>query len=149
VLKYYKFADRMLGELLTFIDKNRDTVILCSDHGFRGPFIDRMGLHFGIQMHRPEGVVILYGKDIEPGSRIKGATVFDITPTILALYGLPVSREMQGHPLTVAISDDFLSKHPVNYIDTYEVEERDPERPLASPIDDELRDRLRALGYID
>ena len=149
VLKYYMFADEILGQIMSYVDKERDTIIMCSDHGFRGPYIDRAGLHFGISMHRPEGVVILYGKDINPGSRIKGATVFDIAPTVLTLYGLPVSREMQGHPIRRAISEEFLSKHPINYIDTYEAEEKKPGRPVASPIDDALRERLRALGYID
>ncbi len=79
--------------------------------------------------------------------------MLDITPTLLALCGLPVAGDMDGRVLTEAIDGDFLRGHPVRTIDTYEPAggsrgDADSE-PVESPIDDEVRERLRALGYIE
>jgi hypothetical protein len=60
------------------------------------------------------------GKDIRSGPRIPERRVEDITPTILALYGLPVADDMDGSVATEALSDEFLRAHPVTRIDTYE-----------------------------
>jgi predicted AlkP superfamily phosphohydrolase/phosphomutase len=149
VPRYYSFADSLIGEIISHLDKERDTVIICSDHGFRGPYIDEQGFHGGILMHRPEGMVIMYGKDIEAGVEIENATVYDIAPTVLTLFGLPVARDMSGKPLLSAISEEFTETHPVEYIDTYEIGERSPGDPISSPIDDQLKEELKALGYID
>ena len=41
----------------------------------------------------------------------------------------------------------FLQEHPISYVDSYEEEgERDDEGPIPSPLDDEIRERLRALS---
>jgi predicted AlkP superfamily phosphohydrolase/phosphomutase len=149
IARYYSHTDSLIGEILSYVDKERDTVILCSDHGFRGPYVDQRGFHGGILMHRPEGMIVLYGRDIESGVRITNATVYDVTPTILALYGLPVARDMSGKPLVSAMSKEFVESHPIEYIDTYELGKRDSQEPISSPIDEFLREELRSLGYID
>jgi arylsulfatase A-like enzyme len=104
-------------------------------------------------MHDPTGVLAFWGKDIAGGRELADASVLDITPTILALCGFPVAEDMDGSVLTEAIDPDFLRAHPVRTIETYEPE-REPtdvadREPIESPIDDEVRERLRALGYIE
>jgi hypothetical protein len=58
---------------------------------------------------------------------------------------------MDGRPLTEAVSASFLEEHPVVYIDTYEVggEGGDDTEPVESPVDDEIKEMLRSLGYIN
>jgi len=60
---------------------------------------------------------------------------------------------MDGSVLTEAIDRNFLRSHPVRTIETYEPEggseSGDDREPIESPIDDEVRERLRALGYIE
>jgi hypothetical protein len=55
--------------------------------------------------------------------------------------------------LTEAIDREFLRSHPVRTIETYEPAggsaDVDDREPIESPIDDEVRERLRALGYIE
>jgi arylsulfatase A-like enzyme len=63
------------------------------------------------------------GKDIRQGGRIAERRVEDITPTILALYGLPVGEDMDGSVATEALTDRFLRAHPVTRIATYEAQE--------------------------
>ena len=104
----------------------------------------------GIDMHRAEGVVILDGPGISRGKTIEGASVLDVTPTILALLGVPVGRDMDGVPLVSAFEPSLLKARPITYVDTYEMGDRmTPGGPVESPVDDEIRELLKSLGYIN
>jgi predicted AlkP superfamily phosphohydrolase/phosphomutase len=118
--RYYEYADEMLGELLDAFGDG-GTVIVCSDHGFEGPKPGKQP--GGIRDHGPVGVLVLAGKDIRPGARISERRVEDITPTILALYGLPVADDMDGSVIADALSDAFLRAHPVARTASYELPE--------------------------
>jgi len=150
VPEYYRYADEQVGRILSLFPDDA-TVIVCSDHGFRGPgeFGDRAPW-MGEEQHGLDGIVVLNGPGVRAGSKIDGATVFDIAPTMLALAGLPVSREMQGRVLTEALEESLLSARPVDYVDSYAgIRGPGDAAPIESPVDDEVKERLRSLGYIE
>ncbi|MCP4495277.1 MAG: tetratricopeptide repeat protein, partial [Phycisphaeraceae bacterium] len=122
----YRFHDMMLGALLHLAGEDT-TVILISDHGFHpdhlrpehipvepaGPAIE----------HRPYGIFVAKGPEIRKGETVSGASVLDLTPTVLTAFGLPVGEDMDGKPLvtifegdraieTVASWDDIDGPHP-------------------------------------
>lgn len=99
--------------------------------------------------HATDGVIVLAGKPFAAGARIEGATILDVTPTILASLGLPVAQDMDGRALSEAMTREFLSDSPVGMVETYETEVRQPQ-PSATigSMPEELRDRLRSLGYV-
>ncbi|MGE5741703.1 MAG: alkaline phosphatase family protein, partial [Candidatus Aminicenantes bacterium RBG_16_66_30] len=88
----YKWLDTQVGRLVKDLADDSTTVIVCSDHGFGG------GGGGGVADHKLDGVIILAGAHIAKGE-ITGATVYDLTPTILALYGLPKADDMPGKVL--------------------------------------------------
>jgi hypothetical protein len=152
--RYYTFSDSLLGAMMSLGDENT-VVIVCSDHGFIGhrgyPGFEG-GVATGSQMHRKEGVLFMSGPGIAAGRTIEGATVLDITPTILEILGLPVARDMDGRPLTEAFDTAFATQHPPTYIDTYEVDTgvaAGDSLPVQSPVDEEIKEMLRSLGYIN
>lgn len=151
VVRYYEYMDRVVGEFLEYADENT-TVVVTSDHGHSGPKLRGGTYQWGIAMHDPSGVVVLWGRDIVPG-QLSDPSVLDITPTILALYGLPVADDMDGRVLAEAIDPAFLRAHPIMSTATYETGEAAPgsqdQEPVESPVDDEVRERLRSLGYIE
>ena len=122
---YYRHADTMLGRL---IQASQPTVvILCSDHGFRTgdnrPLTDsRIGYGPAADWHRKYGVIVLHGEPFRRAHYIDEASVIDLTPTLLTLFGLPVAEDMDGRPLLEAFSDAFLEQYPVRYIPSYEGE---------------------------
>ncbi len=120
VERYYEYADEMLGQLLSDFGDG-GTVIVCSDHGFEGPKPGRRP--GGIRDHGPVGILVMAGDDVRRGVRIDEQSVRDITPTILTLFGLPVAADMDGEPITDAVTESFLADHPVRSIDTYETPE--------------------------
>jgi len=150
--RYYEHVDVFVGEVLDRID-DETTLIICSDHGFRGPHYSEHGLRFGIWMHGPIGVLAAKGPGIRSEGEVGEASVFDITPTLLTLYGLPVARDMDGFVLDGLIDDDRMEAAPVRYIDTYEVDSKftgdlSP-GSIESAVDEEIKERLRSLGYIE
>ncbi len=49
--------------------------------------------------HKLEGVIIAYGKDIKKGYKMENSKIYDVTPTILHIFGLPISDDMDGKVL--------------------------------------------------
>jgi predicted AlkP superfamily phosphohydrolase/phosphomutase/tetratricopeptide (TPR) repeat protein len=98
----YRYYDAMLGRLLHFADANT-TVILMSDHGFhpdeqRPGYIPAEPAGPAIE-HRHFGILCLNGPGLRAGETILGASLLDICPTILTLFGLPPGRDMDGKVL--------------------------------------------------
>jgi arylsulfatase A-like enzyme len=84
---------------------------------------------------------------IEKGE-ITGASVYDITPTTLALLGLPPARDMRGKVLWSALDETVPRDRFDELIATYETGGRGGASE-ESPVDEELIERLKALGYLD
>lgn len=147
--RYYERIDSLVGEILSLIDED-STVILCSDHGFRGPLRTSQGLKLGTSMHGPIGILAAAGPGIARGSSVKDVSVLDITPTLLALLGEPVGRDMDGFVIEDMLSASLLDRRPVAYVETYESDApRESAEPVKSPVDEEIREQLRSLGYIE
>ena len=103
--------------------------------------------------HRPDGVVVLFGKHIRQGKKIENASLLDITPTILYLFGLPAGKDMDGRVLTDAIDKDCLRYRPVKLISSYDAVTRNnitkpAEAIEADNINPDLMKKLKTLGYL-
>jgi predicted AlkP superfamily phosphohydrolase/phosphomutase len=106
-------------------------------------------VELGSGHHTDHGILILWGDGIQPTSRPEGACVYDVTPTILYLMGLPVPSDMDGRVLTDVLEHELLSSRPV---ETTPAEETGAEgERLAYTQEDEgiIAERLRGLGYVD
>lgn len=110
----YKFHDLMLARLVELAGPDA-TIIVLSDHGFHSdhlrPVADPAAHHaadpaadaaMDAAWHRPLGVLFMHGPHIRKDDRIFGATLLDITPTILTMFGLPVGQDMDGNVLVPA-----------------------------------------------
>lgn len=98
----YMHHDMMLDRLLQLAGDDA-TVMLVSDHGFhsdhlRPKFIPSEPAGPAFQ-HRDHGIIAVKGPNIKKDDRIYGASLMDITPTLLTMYGLPVAKDMDGTPL--------------------------------------------------
>ncbi len=104
----YRFHDMMLETLLTLAGPDT-TVLLVSDHGFHSDHLRPRGIPAepagpAVQ-HRPFGIFCMKGPHIQQDERIYGATLLDVTPTILTLFGLPVGADMDGRVLVQAFEE--------------------------------------------
>ena len=71
------------------------------------------------------------------------ARAIDIAPTILNLLGLPISRELPGSDLRA-----LFAPPPERYVETYGRPSTQPAPRAGQPLDQEMIDRLRSLGYV-
>jgi predicted AlkP superfamily phosphohydrolase/phosphomutase/tetratricopeptide (TPR) repeat protein len=104
----YRFHDMMLQTLLDLAGPDA-TVLLVSDHGFHSDHLRPRGIPAepagpAVQ-HRPFGIFCMKGPHIQQDERIYGATLLDVTPTILTLFGLPVGADMDGRVLVQAFEE--------------------------------------------
>lgn len=149
----YVYHDMMLGRLLELAG-TKTTVILMSDHGFHpdhlrpktrpvepaGPAIE----------HRDFGILVIAGPDIKQDQLIHGASLLDITPTILSLFGLATGEDMDGRPLLEA----FKSLPVIDMIPSWDDVPGDDgrhskDRQPAPAETRETLDQLVALEYIE
>lgn len=149
----YRFFDMTLQKLLSLTDENT-TVILVSDHGFvsdhnrqshapmepAGPAND----------HREHGIFLASGPGIKKDERLYGASLLDITPSILHIFGLPVGEDMDGRVLT----EIFDTSKPVETIESWDkVDGFCGSLPLDAEEDpllaQEALQQLVELGYIE
>src|SRR5579863_1578234 len=104
----YRFHDMMLQTLLDLAGPEA-TVLLVSDHGFHSDHLRPRGIPAepagpAVQ-HRPFGIFCMKGPHVQQDERIYGATLLDVTPTVLTLFGLPVGSDMDGRVLVQAFEE--------------------------------------------
>ena len=149
----YVYHDMMLGRLLALAGEDTN-VIIVSDHGFHpdnlrpsaipvepaGPAVE----------HRDLGIVAMYGPDIKPKHVIQGASLLDITPTVLQLFGLPMGADMDGKPLLDALIDPGVAQMIPSWDEVVGDDgQHPPERKLDTQESQESVEQLAALGYIE
>ncbi|HWY22654.1 MAG TPA: alkaline phosphatase family protein [Candidatus Acidoferrum sp.] len=148
----YRFHDMMLETLIRLAGPEV-TVVLVSDHGFhsdhlRPKAIPREPAGPAVQ-HRQFGIFCMKGPHIKKDERIYGATLLDVAPTVLTLFGLPVADDMDGRVLVQA----FEEPPEIERIPSWEDEvgecgmhsadmRMDPEAAKA------VLDQFIALGYV-
>ena len=142
--------DDYIGELRAYAEPGTAFLII-SDHGMERVIKEGSeALHSGSHAQKhPDGIIIFSGPGIkaQPSKMIEGATILDLTPTILYYLGLPVAEDMDGKVLRELFTEDFLKSRPLKLIPTYE-KKRKRIKEQASPLDSEMVRKLRALGYI-
>lgn len=104
----YRYHDLMLAQLVALAGPDTH-VIVVSDHGFhsgalRPRFVPRVPAGITV-WHRPHGILAAAGPQFRRDELVFGASLLDITPTILTMFGLPVGVDMEGKVLTTAFAE--------------------------------------------
>src|ERR1041384_4587287 len=73
----------------------------------------------GTHERAPDGFLLAYGTNVEPGRRQRGSIV-DVTPTVLYFLGLPVGRDMDGYARPDLFLPAFTEERPITFIPTYD-----------------------------
>jgi predicted AlkP superfamily phosphohydrolase/phosphomutase/Tfp pilus assembly protein PilF len=98
VSNYYSEVDRLIGEWMRALPQDT-TVILMSSYGMKWgkdrPKSPPAGVT-ALSEHRSPGILIAYGNHIAPSKARRTMSIYDVTPTLLALLGLPAGEEMPG-----------------------------------------------------
>ena len=94
-----------------------------------------------------DGMLALSGPHTAAGVRVD-ARPTDVMPTVLHALGVPISLDLAGAPLVNVFSGEFRAKYPVREVATYGRPSTITLSRTGQPLDQEMIDRLRSLGYI-
>jgi hypothetical protein len=64
-----------------------------------------------------DGLLILLGDGVAPGSRVQPGRPPDVAPTLCYLLGLPVAQYMEGGVVVGMVASSFLEEHPLRVVD--------------------------------
>lgn len=149
----YRLHDLLLGRLLQLAGPDT-TVLIVSDHGFKSGR-DRPqavpNVPAGIvAWHRMTGILAMRGNGLRQDELIHGASILDITPTILALFGLPIGSDMDGRVLLEAFSETPVIERTESW-DKIDSDKKIETRRLKRSPDEEkeLIRQFVEIGYID
>jgi len=97
--------------------------------------------------HRPKGIFAAAGKPVKKGLRVEGKRIMDIAPTILTYMGVPIPFDMDGKPMLDLFAEEFSITQPPQYTEPSQELPLD-EKILSEEDQEEIRKRLRSLGYV-
>lgn len=132
---------------LVFIPKPRYTTF--EEHGFAANSVITQSKSVS-GTHKLNGIFIMKGSGIKKSTTLQDTSIMDLAPTILYLLGLPIPTDMDGRVLEEALTSSYLRLNPIRYVK----EAKDSTRFLLKKRDEacedeeEIKSRLRALGYI-
>jgi predicted AlkP superfamily phosphohydrolase/phosphomutase len=144
---YCVYIDGLVGALVRSAGEET-TVMLFSDHGHHVNRAWKPGsAQYGAHEDAPDGIFIARGRDIRRGRAVRGASIYDILPTILYAAGLPGARDLPGRVLEEVFEPDRLREQPPRFVASYGPRSGGGE-VIGSASDPEVKERLRALGYL-
>lgn len=142
------YMDLMLGRLIDLAGEHTN-IILLSERGFqadasRVPWAALAGNPGrSAAWYRDQGILVMAGPDIDPDKSLMGAGLLDITPTVLALSGLPLPKGLDGRVL----AECFNKKPKLEFSGTVARPETGDSVLTDAEIADDLA-RLVELGYV-
>ncbi|MCX6349243.1 MAG: alkaline phosphatase family protein, partial [Candidatus Aureabacteria bacterium] len=137
----YCYMERILAKYMNDPKFKDAYFLVMSDHGFS--LFSRGYDHYDLpdDMPAPPGILLIKGPAVRPG-KISRAGIFDITPTVLYLFGLPLDKSMDGQPL----KDIFRLVRKIRY--TSYVLNKNKKFKHHQDADREAIEELKSLGYI-
>lgn len=157
VFRTYELMDETIGEFIDAAGGDYN-IIIVSDHGFKSGDLRPWGSgsldgQTAMLWHRQTGVVMARGPDIPPGREIAGASVADVTPTLLYALGLPQADDMDGRVLTELFTDELKRNRRAplrvsGYGWLWRRGAGGKARPGIGEEDERELARLRQLGYL-
>jgi hypothetical protein len=138
----YRYMESILAKYMNDPKFKDAYFLVMSDHG--SSLYDGGYNHYNLPqgMPAPPGILIIKGPKVKSG-KISKAGVYDITPTVLYLLGLPLDKSMDGQPL----QDVFNLVRKIRY--TSYILNKDKKIKRYQDADREAIEELKALGYIN
>jgi len=138
-LPVYVWADRILGEYMQTMDP-RTYLMVLSDHGFA---FTAEGFNHQLPEEKDPvaGLFALIGPGVRRNFPIPVISVYDVAPTILHLFRLPLGKEMDGR----VRPEMFSFSRPIKYRPYYK---RSFIKTHRQDLDQKTLEELRTLGYI-
>jgi len=157
---YYEWMDEMIGVLVEAAGPDV-AVIVCSDHGMHAFSTEAPGERFlsGHHLDAPPGVIVAAGPGIARSGDVQAflaggepqplGHVLAVAPTILALLGIPRSREMSESGIEAMLVGEARRNVDLEPVASHDEGFRAPSRvETPEAMNRNFVERFRGLGYI-
>jgi predicted AlkP superfamily pyrophosphatase or phosphodiesterase len=166
VRQYYAYLDGVIGDLVAAAPENA-TIMIVSDHGMLAVRTDTEDLGAdlsGGHLEGPPAFFVANGPLLRatpiPAQRgplrrfdlVEHGSILDVTPTILAMLGAPVGRDMVGRVMRDILNPTLLEKHGIEYVSSHTGKFwKHTQRSDTRAREDvgERINQLQQLGYLD
>ena len=98
--------------------------------------------------HSSDGILLVHGPEIKKDHRIDGAHILDLAPTILYALNVPIPKDMDGRVLQDIFQESFLQDRPIAYSEPLGTSHHRG-KELTSEEEENIREKLRSLGYLE
>lgn len=137
----YAWTDAQIGAIVAAAGDDA-VVLVLSDHGHHAA--KPGGVFSGEHGDAPPGILVAAGPGVPAGATVGDATLLDVAPTVLALLGIPPAADMPGRVLDAVAP----GRRDGARVPTYRDLPRPAPGPAGGALDPAVRERLRALGYL-
>lgn len=158
--RYYAWFDEMLGELVAAAGAGC-AVLVVSDHGMHASSTDVPNARFVTGHHQdgPPGVIVAAGPGIARGGDVAaflergelgdGGNILQVAPNVLALLGIPPSREMPERAHAALLSGQARENAALPPVATHDAGFRAPTRvDVPEQMTGDFLERFQGLGYV-
>jgi predicted AlkP superfamily phosphohydrolase/phosphomutase len=173
---YERFRDRLRAKLLELRDpENGRPVISCArrrEDIYRGPYVERLPdlyleaadgylirSELGLPIvepfpspksaHSPRGLFLGWGPDVARARRLDGLELVDAAPTFLHLLGAAIPEDLDGRVVREAFREGSDPHGRPERTARPLAVERAPSRRNTEEEEEQIREHLRGLGYMD
>jgi hypothetical protein len=98
--------------------------------------------------HRMHGIMIGRGANLRNGLIFDSARIIDYAPTILHTLSIEVPADMDGRVLEEIFTEAYMRENPVRRSGASVYEGASDLDVMSDEDSEEIRERLRALGYL-
>ena len=98
--------------------------------------------------HRMHGIMLGRGPELRRGAQVEGARIIDFAPTILHSFGVEIPSDMDGRVLEEIFTPAYMAEHSVRTSEAAEYEAPESAGAMTDEESEEIRQRLRGLGYL-
>jgi hypothetical protein len=131
--EYYAFLDAALGRWLYAGPMANRQIVVVTQPG---------------RVQQPSaGLMAVQGAGAGIGTS-GGLSPTDVAPTILTALGVPTAGNLAGTPARSMFSEMFQAKYPARAVVTYGERRRPGQTRTGKPLDREMIERMRSLGYV-
>lgn len=124
---YYSRLDALVAALWDDVEPPRLLVVVSASGATAPAGVARFWLALrgelpieGVLDRAADGMLLVGGDGVRAGTLITGAQLVDLAPTLFYALGAPVPRDLHGRVLTEAFTPEFLERHPLIFVPSYE-----------------------------
>ena len=130
---YYAFLDTALARWLAALPEADRQIIVITQPG---------------RVQQPSAGLLAISGVHASGAIVDTVAPTSVAPTVLTALGVPVASDLAGTPLRALFADPFQQRFPARAVATYGERRGATRSRTGQPLDREMIERMRSLGYV-